>query len=142
VNITLLKSKIHRATVSQTELGYVGSITIDTLLMRAADLRPYEKVMVVDVDNGQRFETYCICGLTEGDGQICINGAAARLVSKGDKVIIMAFAHMTPQEAEIFQPRIVFVNDKNAITTVTTNEIHGRGPEIEGFSRDPQTQKT
>ena len=98
MNITLLKSKIHRAVVTQAELDYVGSVTIDSLLMREAGIVEYEKVQIADVDNGNRLETYVIAG-EEGSGIICLNGAAAKLVSVGDKVIIMAYADMTPEEA-------------------------------------------
>jgi aspartate 1-decarboxylase len=128
VLITLLKSKIHRATVTQTELGYVGSITIDSLLLAAADLRSYEKVLVVDVDNGSRLETYCIAGKA-GSGQVCLNGAAARLVSKGDKIIVMSFVLMNPEEAQTFVPKVVFVTPENSISSVVTEETHGPSPE-------------
>ena len=90
---TMLKSKIHRATVTDANLDYIGSITIDTDLMKAADILPYEKVHVVDVDNGARLETYAIEGVA-GSGAIEINGAAARLVAKGDRVIIMSYAQV------------------------------------------------
>ena len=99
MELTMLKGKIHRATVTQAELDYVGSITIDTALLKASGILEYEKVQIVDVNNGQRFETYTIAG-EENSGVICLNGAAARCVQKGDKVIIMAycgFAHPTTQ---------------------------------------------
>ena len=97
MTLEILKSKIHRATVTQAELNYVGSITIDETLMEAAGIFEYEKVQIADVDNGARFETYVIAG-EKGSGIICLNGAAARMVSTGDKVIIMCYAQMTPQE--------------------------------------------
>ena len=110
MNITLLKSKIHRAVVTQAELDYVGSVTIDSLLMREAGIVEYEKVQIADVDNGNRLETYVIAG-EEGSGIICLNGAAAKLVSVGDKVIIMAYADMTQEEAKTHEPTVVFVDD-------------------------------
>ena len=106
----LLKSKIHRATVTEAELHYVGSITIDADLMRLADLREYEKVQVVDIDNGARLETYVIVG---GPGQICMNGAAARLVHPGDRIIVMAYAEVEEEELAGFRPAIVLVDDRN-----------------------------
>ena len=106
----MLKSKIHRATVTEAELHYVGSITIDADLMRLADLREYEKVQVVDIDNGARLETYVIVG---GPGQICMNGAAARLVHPGDRIIVMAYAEVDEEELASFKPSIVLVNERN-----------------------------
>ena len=120
----MLKGKIHRATVTQAELNYVGSITVDEALMEAAGIREYEKVAIVDVNNGQRFETYVIAG-QRGSGMICLNGAAARCVSVGDKVIIMCYALMTPEEADANPPRVVFVDDDNKIARVTRYEKHG-----------------
>ena len=96
--LQMLKGKIHRATVIQAELDYVGSITVDQDLLDAAGILEYEKVQIVDVNNGQRFETYTISG-ERGSGMICLNGAAARCVQKGDKIIIMCYASMTPEEA-------------------------------------------
>ena len=123
--IECLKSKIHRATVTQAELNYVGSITIDSSLMEAAGLIEYEKVQIVDIDNGSRFETYVIAG-DSGTGVICLNGAAARCVAVGDKVIIMSYAQMTPQEVRSEAPRVVFVDEKNQAVRVTRYEKHGR----------------
>ena len=122
--ITMLKSKIHRATVTQSDLNYVGSITIDKALMDAAGLLEYEKVQIADIDNGNRFETYIISG-EENSGCICLNGAAAKCVEVGDKVIIMAYAQMTPEENENHYPKVVFVNDKNEIVEVVNYEKHG-----------------
>lgn len=122
--ITMLKSKIHRVTVTQSELNYVGSITIDKGLMDAAGLVEYEKVQVVDIDNGARFETYVITG-EQNSGCICLNGAAARCVHVGDKVIIMAYAQMLTNEIENYRPKIVFVNEKNKIIEITDCETHG-----------------
>ena len=121
----MLKGKIHRATVVQAELDYVGSITVDEDLMDAAGIREYEQVQIVDVNNGQRFETYVIAG-QRGSGMICLNGAAARCVSVGDKVIIMCYALMTPEEADANPPRVVFVNDDNRPERITRYERHGR----------------
>ncbi len=123
--IERLKSKIHRATVTQAELNYVGSITVDSDLMEAAGLFEYEKVQIADVDNGARFETYVIAG-DAGSGVICLNGAAARCVAVGDKVIIMSYARLTPEEIPANPPRVVFVDEKNRSTRVTTYEKHGR----------------
>ena len=114
----MLKSKIHRATVVQSELDYVGSITVDEELMEAAGIYEYEKVQIADVDNGNRFETYVIAG-EKGSGMICLNGAAAHMVSLGDKIIIMCYAQMTPEEIKDNKPKVVFVDDDNKITRVT-----------------------
>ena len=121
---TMLKGKIHRATVVQAELNYVGSITIDEKLMEAAGICEYEQVQIVDIDNGQRFETYVIAG-EPGSGMICLNGAAARMVCVGDKIIIMCYAGMTPDEIKDNPPKVVFVDDKNIIKRVTRYEKHG-----------------
>lgn len=122
--LTLLKSKVHRVTVTQSDLNYVGSITIDKALMDASGILEYEKVQIADIDNGNRFETYVIAG-EYGSGCICLNGAAAKCVEVGDKVIIMAYAQMTPEENENHYPKVVFVNDKNEITEVSNYEKHG-----------------
>lgn len=124
MTLEMLKSKIHRATVTQAELNYVGSITIDESLMEAARIIEYEKVQIADVDNGARFETYVIAG-EAGSGIICLNGAAARMVSTGDKVIIMSYAQMQPQEVKENPPKVVFVDENNQITSVTRYEKHG-----------------
>ena len=125
MTVTMLKGKIHRATVVQSELDYVGSITIDPELMEAAGILEYEKVQIADVDSGARFETYTIAG-EPGSGMICLNGAAARCASRGDKVIIMAYAQMTPEEAKTFSPKVVFVDKKNQISRITRYEKHGQ----------------
>lgn len=122
--ITKVKGKIHRAIVTQAALNYVGSITIDEDLLDAANIQEYEKVAIVDVDNGNRFETYTIAG-ERGSGIICLNGAAARCVCVGDKVIIMSYAQMTQEEGREFSPKVVFVNEKNKITSVKNYEKHG-----------------
>jgi len=113
----MLKSKIHRATVTEADLHYVGSITIDRGLMKEADIIPYERVQVVDIDNGNRLETYAIEG-EEGSGTICINGAAARLIHRGDRVIIFSYVYMEDAEARTFKPRIVYVDENNTLVRV------------------------
>ena len=123
--INMLKGKIHRATVVQAELDYVGSITVDPELLKAAGILEYEYVQIVDINNGNRFETYTIAG-EPGSGMICLNGAAARCVSVNDKIIIMSYAQMTPEEAKTHKPNVVFVDDANKIVRKTTYEKHGR----------------
>ena len=118
MQINMLKSKIHRATVVQSELDYVGSITVDEDLMDASGIYEYEKVQIADVNNGNRFETYVIAG-ERGSGMICLNGAAAHMVSLGDKIIIMSYAQMDPSEIKDNKPKVVFVDDENKITRVT-----------------------
>lgn len=122
--LKMLKGKIHRAVVKQAELNYVGSITVDPELMKAAGILEYENVQIVDIENGNRFETYTIAG-EPGSGMICLNGAAARQVLTGDHVIIMAYAQMTPEEASNFRPQVVFVDEENQILKVTSYEKHG-----------------
>lgn len=125
MNITMLKSKIHRARVVQAELNYVGSITVDSELLQAAGIHEYEKVQVVDVEAGTRLETYTIAG-EPGSGMICLNGAAARLVQPGDHVILMAYCEMTPEEAKNHKPTVVFVNEQNHIRRMAHYEKHGQ----------------
>lgn len=124
--LTLCKAKLHRATVTEAELHYEGSITIDAGLLDSAGIVPFERVQVVDVDNGNRFETYTISG-KRGSGTICVNGAAARLVHPGDHVIIIAYAQYTPDEAQRHQPVIVLLGPKNqvrgCITADQSNDI-------------------
>lgn len=124
MEFSILKCKIHRAVITQAELNYVGSITIDENLMDAAGLCEYEHVHVVNVNSGSRIETYVIAG-ERGSGMICLNGAAARSGQKGDHVIIMAYASMTPEEAKSHQPQVVFVDDKNKIVRTAKYEKHG-----------------
>lgn len=123
--LTLLKGKIHRATITEADLHYVGSITIDKDLMDAAGLLDYEQVAVVDIDNGSRLETYVIPG-PRGSGVICLNGAAARLVSVGDKAIIMAYCQMDAGEAAAHQPKVVFVDENNTIVSIADREEAGK----------------
>lgn len=106
----MMKSKIHRATVTDADLNYVGSITLDVDLMKLADIREMEQVQVLDIDNGNRFETYAIAG---EPGDVCLNGAAARLVSPGDKVIILTYADYEAHELDEYEPQIVHVNTAN-----------------------------
>jgi aspartate 1-decarboxylase len=113
----MLKSKIHRATVTACDLHYVGSVTLDPDLMRSADLLPGELVHVLDVDNGARFETYVIEG-RPGSGEVCLNGAAARLVHVGDRVIVVSYGVYDESELEWHEPRVVHVNERNAIVQV------------------------
>ena len=110
----MLKGKIHRATVTRADLNYVGSVSIDPRLYKAANMREYEKVDVLDITNGSRLTTYVING---EPGEICLNGAAARLVQPGDKVIIVAYATMTEEEADSFSPSVIIVNDDNTIAS-------------------------
>lgn len=112
-----MKAKIHRATITEADLNYVGSITIDKNLLEKSGIKPYEKVAVLDINSGSRFETYVIEG-EAGSGAICVNGAAARLVHKGDLVIIISYAWLTPQELDKHKPTTVHVDEKNEITSV------------------------
>ncbi|HWE34592.1 MAG TPA: aspartate 1-decarboxylase [Solirubrobacteraceae bacterium] len=118
---TMLKSKIHRATVTDCDLHYVGSITIDPELLEAADIREFEQVAVVDVDNGARFETYTIAG-EPGSGEMKLNGAAARLVHRGDTIIVISYGIYDPDDLELYDPRVVHVDVHNQIIDVD-NEV-------------------
>ena len=119
--LTMMKSKLHRATVTEANLNYVGSITIDAALMDAAGLLEYELVHVLDIDNGNRLETYVIPG-PRGKGDICLNGAAARQVQVGDRVIIIAYCQVDSLEAEDHKPRIVLVGENNTPGTIVSEE--------------------
>lgn len=110
--LTLMKTKIHRATITQADLTYEGSITVDSALLKEAGILPFEQVHVYDINNGNRFVTYAIEGPAQS-GVICVNGAAARLVTPGDKCIIVAYAQMTPDEAKTYQPRVVLLGEDN-----------------------------
>jgi aspartate 1-decarboxylase len=118
----MLKSKIHRATVTDADLHYVGSITIDPDLLEAADLLEHEQVAVVDIDNGARFETYTITG-RRGSGDMCLNGAAARLVQPGDRIIVISYADYDAAELSDYQPRIVHVDTANRPVDEATAEL-------------------
>ncbi len=117
-------AKIHRATVTEANINYVGSITIDLDLLDATGIFPYEQVHVVNINNGARLETYVIEG-TRGSGTICLNGAAARLAQPGDKVIIIAYAYMDEKEAKEIKPKIALVDDNNKLTEMTDGDIAG-----------------
>lgn len=124
MTVTMLKGKIHRAVVRQAELNYVGSITVDPELMEAAGIFEYEKVQIVDVENGSRFETYTIAG-EPGSGMICLNGAAARMVQTGDHIIIMSYCELSPEEAKDHKPYVVFVDEDNKIKKEARYEKYG-----------------
>ena len=124
MTLTMLKGKIHRAVVKQADLNYVGSITIDSELLEAAGILEYEMVQIVDVENGNRFETYTIAG-EKGSGMICLNGAAARQVAVSDHVIIMAYAQLSEQEAKEHKPYVVFTDEDNHIASISRYEKHG-----------------
>ena len=124
MEIEMLHSKIHRVTVTEADPDYVGSITVDPELLEAAGILEYQKVQVVDINNGNRLDTYTICG-EKGSGVICLNGAAARLVEVGDKVILMSYASMAPADAKDYKPTVVFVDDDNKITRVAKYEKCG-----------------
>lgn len=124
---TMMKSKIHRATVTDADLNYVGSITLDADLMRAVDLLPHEKVHVVNIHTGARFETYAIEG-PAGSGTVCLNGAAARLCQKGDLVIVIAYGQYDEAELAAYEPRIAFVDGRNRIVPAEA-KVEGRVPE-------------
>lgn len=120
---TMMKSKLHRATVTEANLNYVGSITIDEDLMDAADLLENEKVQIVNNNNGARFETYVITG-QRGSGVICLNGAAARLVQPGDQVIIISYAAMTDEQARSYKPVVTILDENNKPVKVLSQELH------------------
>ncbi|WP_068617189.1 aspartate 1-decarboxylase [Paenibacillus tuaregi] len=120
---TMMKSKIHRATVTEANLNYVGSITIDESLMERADLLENEKVQIVNNNNGARLETYVITG-PRGSGVICLNGAAARLVQPGDTVIIISYAQMSQEELLTHKPTVVFVDENNRPVETARHEVH------------------
>ena len=124
MEIEMLKGKIHRATVTQAELNYVGSITVDEALLNAAGIREYQKVQVVNINNGNRIETYTIAG-EKDSGVICLNGAAARHFSPNDLVIIMAYASDNEKDLENYSPKVVFVDDENKIKKISSYEKHG-----------------
>ena len=121
---TMMKSKIHRATVTGADVDYVGSITLDPELMELADMLEFEQVHVLDIDNGARFETYAIAG---GPGDVILNGAAARLVQPGDRVIVITYAHYDEAELEAYEPKIVHVDERNR---PTDQELHGARREL------------
>jgi len=113
----MFKSKVHRATITEANLHYEGSLTLDSLLMEAAEILPYEQVSVLNINNGERFETYVIPG-EPGSGVVCLNGAAARKGHVGDRVIIITYAEMTDEEARHHHPTVVLVDESNAIVEI------------------------
>jgi len=115
--IEVMRAKIHRAKITQADLNYVGSITIDKELLEKSGIKPYEKVAVLDISNGSRFETYVIEG-EKGSGEICVNGAAARLVHKGDLIIIIAYGYIDLKESDNWKPTVVHVDENNKIVSV------------------------
>ena len=133
---TVCKSKIHGATVTEANIHYTGSLTVDAQLMKAADLAPYEQVHVVDITNGARLVTYCIEG-APGSGTICVNGAAARLIAAGDQIIVISYAHLTPAEMDAFSPKIVMVDGRNQIQQVVTEACHRSDESGLGTAFDP-----
>lgn len=124
MNLSMLGGKIHRATVKEANLNYVGSVTIDSDLLDAANILEYEKVHIVNINNGERFETYTIRG-EKGSNLICLNGAAARCAEVGDKIIIMSYVSLSREEAISHKPNVVFVNEDNSILKVSHYEEHG-----------------
>ena len=129
MNRIMCKSKIHRATITQAELYYQGSLTVDEALLKAADILPYERVQVVNVNNGNRFETYAITG-EPGSGTICLNGAAARLGHVGDEIIIITYAQYPDDEARVHRPTVVLVNKRNEITEIVSDYVDELTEEI------------
>lgn len=121
----MLKSKVHRATVTAADLNYIGSISLDPVLMAAADIIEYEQVAVLDIDNGARFETYVIAG---GNGEVCLNGAAARLVHPGDKVIVLTYTELEDEQLQGYEPLVVHVDDRNrpieTMAVISANHEH------------------
>lgn len=124
MTVTMLAGKIHRATVTQADLDYVGSITVDEDLLDAAHILEYQRVEIANLANGERFATYTIAG-ERGSGIICLNGATAHCATPGDKIIIMAYAELEPAEAKAAKPAVVFVDDDNKPTRITDYEKHG-----------------
>lgn len=122
--LVMLRGKVHRAKVTETNVDYNGSLTLDEALLETADILPGERVQVVNLNNGVRFETYTISG-PRGSGIVCLNGGAARLAQPGDRVIVMAFALVPYAEARAFKPKIVLVDDQNRVVEVRREETHG-----------------
>lgn len=122
--LTMFKGKLHRATVTEANINYVGSVTIDSELLENSGILPGEKVQIVNIDNGERLETYTIAG-DRGSGVICLNGAAARRVQVGDRVIIIAYALMEEAEARAFRPKVLVLDEHNKILRIKDREIHG-----------------
>ena len=132
---TMMSGKVHRATVTEANLDYIGSITLDPELMEAAGILPYEQVHVLDVTNGSRLETYAITG-ERGSGEVCINGAAAHLVSRGDVVIVVAYQSLTDAEARALRPRTVFVDQRNRITSTSLGDGYSQNRQLVPAGRE------
>jgi aspartate 1-decarboxylase len=129
MTITMFKAKLHRLRVTEADLYYEGSITIDEELLDAAGILPYEKVQVVNVNNGSRLETYTIPG-ERGERTVCLNGPAARLAARGDQVIVISYADMTPEEAEDHEPQVVLVDENNDVKESMTLEMTKKAPDL------------
>jgi aspartate 1-decarboxylase len=129
MTITMFKAKLHRLRVTEADLYYEGSITIDEELLDAAGILPYEKVQVVNVNNGSRLETYTIPG-ERGERTVCLNGPAARLAARGDQVIVISYADMTPEEAEDHEPQVVLVDENNDVKESMTLEMTEKAPDL------------
>jgi len=129
MTVTMFKSKLHRLRVTQADLYYEGSITIDRELLDTAGLLPYEKVQVVNVNNGSRLETYTIPG-EAGERTVCLNGPAARLAAPGDQVIVIAYAELTPQEAQQHHPRVVLVDENNDVKETQTLDVNSQDTDL------------
>lgn len=120
--VSMLKAKIHRATITEANLNYIGSITIDENLLLESGIMENEKVQVVNINNGSRFETYTIKG-NRGEGQICVNGAAARLVNEGDKIIIISYCQLEDAQVSVHRPKVIFMNDNNTVHSRSSHEM-------------------
>lgn len=129
MTITMFKAKLHRLRVTEADLYYEGSITIDKELLDEAGILPYEKVQVVNVNNGARLETYTIPG-EPGERTVCLNGPAARLAARGDEVIVISYAELSPEEAEVFQPRVCLVDENNDVKESILLDPHREKPEL------------
>ena len=129
MNLTMFKSKLHQMKVTEANLHYEGSITIDQDLLEQANILPYEKVQVLNITNGNRLETYTIPG-DRGSRICCLNGAAARLTQVGDRIIVIAYAEMTPEEASSHKPRVIVVDDKNEPKRELEHTIHGKAYDL------------
>lgn len=136
MTITMFKAKLHRLRVTEADLYYEGSITIDKELLDEAGILPYEKVQVVNVNNGARLETYTIPG-EPGERTVCLNGPAARLAAEGDQVIVISYAELSPEEAEFFQPRVCLVDENNDVKESLRLDPHREKPDVpDGISDD------
>jgi aspartate 1-decarboxylase len=135
MTISMFKAKLHRLRVTQADLHYEGSITIDQELLDTAGILPYEKVQVVNVNNGSRLETYTIPG-DPGERTVCLNGPAARLAAPGDRVIVIAYAELTPNEAQQHHPRVVLVDEDNNVSETRTLDVSPRDTDLQPEDED------